>query len=137
MLTTRRWRASAWALGAASVWTVGAIVLLGPSTTVTYLTHVVPTTQAMGISAAYLFQAPAATYVLLLLGLGAVFVLRHRAQTSYALAVMTAVLAWPSLGVASLAMLAGLAPVMRERSEGTAEPAAVQSATFPPDASVP
>lgn len=135
MLATRRWRAAAWALGAAAAWTLGAIVLLGPSTTWTYVTQVVPSTQAMGISAAYLFQAPAATYVLLVLGVGAVLLVRRNAQTAYALAAMTAVLAWPSLGVASLAMLAGLAPVLRDRSEHVA--GAHPSPSGSVDASVP
>ena len=72
----------------------------------------------MGISAAYLFQAPAATYILLVLGIGAVVIVRHRPETSYALAVLTAVLAWPSLGIASFAMLAGLAPVLRSPADG-------------------
>jgi alpha-1,2-mannosyltransferase len=123
MLATRRWRAAAWALCAAAGWALGAMVLLGPSTTWTYVTQVVPSTQAMGISAAYLFQAPAATYLLLALGVGAVVILRHRTDTSYALAVLTAVLAWPSLGVASLAMLAGLAPVLQFQAASGVGPA--------------
>ena len=86
MLATGRWRAAAWALGGAAAWTLGAAWLFGPSTTWTYFTQVVPSTQAMGISAAYLFQAPAATYLLLVLGIGAVITLRRKARPSYSLA---------------------------------------------------
>ena len=113
------------------------MVILGPSTTWTYFTQVVPSTKAMGISAAYLFQAPAATYILLILGTSAFVVVRHRPSTSYALAVLTAVLAWPSLGLASLAMLAGLAPALRDGTGPETSSVRVRRGMLWGDASVP
>ncbi len=118
-LVTGRWRAAAWTLAVALAWTLLGLVVVGPSATVEYLTQVVPATRAMGISAANLTGLPALTFLLLGVGLAAVVLLRRRPAISHAAAVVTGVLAWPSLGIASLAMLASPIRALREGGSET------------------
>ena len=96
------------------VWGVLGLVAAGPSSTWTYLTQVVPDTQAMGISLAYLFAWGPLTFVLIAAGVVAVLGLGpRRPRAAYVTALLTAVLAWPSLGPASLSMLMAVPAVVR------------------------
>jgi len=114
LIATRRWRAAAWTLVVIGVWGVLGLVAAGPSSTWTYLTQVVPDTQAMGISLAYLFAWGPLTFVLIAAGVVAVLGLGpRRPRAAYVTALLTAVLAWPSLGPASLSMLMAVPAVVR------------------------
>jgi hypothetical protein len=115
LIATRRWRAAAWAVALLCAWGVIGLIAAGPSSTWTYLTQVVPGTQAMGISLAFLFAWAPLTFVLLGAGTVAVVGLgTRRPRAAYVTALLTAILAWPSLGPASLAMLMAVPAVMRE-----------------------
>ena len=111
MVATGRWRAAIWVTATFVAWTIAGLVIVGPDATVTYLTQVIPSTEPMGLSAASLLHLPVITYALLGAGVAAVLLLRSRPAMSYAAAVITAVLGWPSLGIASLSLLMGLAAV--------------------------
>ena len=106
MVATGRWRAAGWTVVVAMAWTLAGIVLVGQ--TVPFV-ETIRSTQAMGISLAYLFGLPVLSLMLAGFGAAAVIVLGGRDQWAYRVALLTAVLAWPSLGLPSLAMLGGLA----------------------------
>lgn len=112
MVITGRWRAAVWAIGACAAWTVAGLFLVGPDVTLTYLRDVLPATEPMGISVGYLSGAPALGYLAALIGLAAAWLLRRQAATSYAINSLTAILAWPSLGIASLSILFGVGPAL-------------------------
>jgi hypothetical protein len=115
LIATRRWRAAAWTAVVIGVWGVVGLVAAGPSATWSYLTQVAPGTQAMGISLAYLFAWAPLTFVLLAAGAVAVLGLGvSRPRAAYVTAILTAILAWPSLGPASLSMLMAVPAVVRD-----------------------
>lgn len=102
-LATRRYREAALAIGAGAVLTLAGY-LYDPALTWQYVTEVIPSTHAMGISPAYLSGLPWLTYVLLGFGLAVTWFRR-----SFGSAVATVVFGSPAVGVASLALLgAGL-----------------------------
>ena len=114
MLVTRRWAAAAWTLGTMALWSAAGLVLVGPEATMTYIGQVLPTTEPMGISVGYLSGLPLLGYAAALIGLAAAWLLRRQAATSYAISTLTAIVAWPSLGIASLSILIGAAPSISE-----------------------
>jgi hypothetical protein len=114
MALTHRWRAAAWAIAGFAAWTLAGVLLVGPDVTLTYLREVLPATEPMGISVGYLSGAPALGYLAALIGLAAAWLLRRLMATSYAISALTAILAWPSLGIASLSILFGVGPALSE-----------------------
>ncbi|HXX60668.1 MAG TPA: glycosyltransferase 87 family protein, partial [Candidatus Sulfotelmatobacter sp.] len=117
LVASRRWRAAGLTLILTCAWGLAALLIAGPSATWTYVTQVVPSTQAMGISLAFLFTWAPLTFVLLAVGtIATLWLGPMQPKAGYLIALLTAVLAWPSLGPASLSMLMAVPAVVRSEA---------------------